>query len=202
MGSQWLYTSQHTGKFPSISGVPHCLQQCLFFLSLCYNKSPFLFIWKMLFKSFSGINPFFHWVSSSWNQIWWTLHVNPGRLQMFSSALVVQYFFTWHWNAENLEAQNIIGRQFQVKEKIPFHAGCLRDIFAKICKCRGSLWWKLPSVSPPPTPAKSKPCFLPWGMMFCCQVCAQGQGSWAGLVLLSPLSRVCVGPWSPAQPCS
>lgn len=190
MGSQWLYSAQHTGKFPSISGVPQCLQQCVF-LSLCYNKSLILFLWKTLFKSFSGINPFFHWVSLSWNQIWWTLQVNPRRLQMFCSALVHMAVKYWKFRGSKYNWETASGQR-----KGPFSCWVPEGHLCWYLQVWGTLWWKLLSESPPLTPAKSKPCLLPQGMMFCCHSCTEGQGSWAGFVFLSPLSRVCGGPWS------
>lgn len=62
------------------------------------------------------------------------------------------HWYTWQWNTENLGAQNINGRQFQVKEEVPFHAGVLRDVFVEICKYGDRLWGRLLSwVSSPHT---------------------------------------------------
>lgn len=180
MGSQCIQHIQHSAF------TQHSIQENfpMFqeFLIACNNPSSFPFtIINLPFYSYGKCclrvlpESILSFIGSACHE---TRSGGPYTLILGGCRCSLLYWYTWQWNTENLGGQNIIGRQFQVKEQVSFRAGCLRDVFAEIPKCGGRLWWKLPSESPPLTPAESKPCLLHRGMMLCCHLCTEGQGSW------------------------
>lgn len=64
-----------------------------------------------MFRSFSGTDPFFYWISLSWNLIWWTLRVNPRRLQMSSSALVHMAVKYWKFRGSKYNWETVSGQR-------------------------------------------------------------------------------------------
>lgn len=197
MGSQSDFT-QHSiqENFPVFQEVLIACNSTLSFPFVIINL--FFYSYEKCLGVFLELTLFF--IGSACHETW---SGGPYVLILGGCRCPLLHWYTWQWNTENLGAQNIIGRQFQVKEKVSFHAGCLE----------GHLWWDLQVwgqalvgaalwVSSPHTFEVQALPLLPQGMMFCCHFCAEGQGSWAGLVSLSPLSLECSGPWSPAEPCS